>query len=458
MSGPQRPLRFLSLFSGIEAASVAWNPLGWECVAVAEIEPFPCSVLAHHYPEVPNLGDVTKITEDQIKQLGHIDVVVGGFPCQDVSVAGKRKGLTNADGTSTRSGLFFTGFQIFLWAKQHCDARFLLIENVPGLYSSHKGRDFAAVVGHMAGLDEVRVPAQGWGAEGVAVGDNGLLEWCTLDAQWFGLAQRRKRVFALLDTGNWPGRPPILLEPQSLRGDSPPSREPGQRPAPTLNARTQGGGGLGTDFDCDGGLITSEVAACLDASFARLQGASGQDLRHGHSHLVAFGGNNTSGPIDVATAINAHGGPHGRLDFESETFVTQAFPDAIAFSCKDYGADAGEISPTLRAMGHDGSHANAGGQVAVASQATVRRITPTEAERLQGNEDGYTRIPVKHLKQKPRTKHFAKYPDHYGQDEDGSWTRYAADGPRYKSLGNSFAVAVIRWIGLRTERALGLAA
>ena len=106
-------MRYLSLFSGIEAASVAFLPLGWECVAVAEIEKFSCAVLAHHYPDVKNLGDITKITEDQIKALGPIDLIVGGFPCQDLSVAGKRKGLTCEEtGLNTRSGLFYEAMRI----------------------------------------------------------------------------------------------------------------------------------------------------------------------------------------------------------------------------------------------------------------------------------------------------------------------------------------------------------
>jgi len=220
----EKTMRYLSLFSGIEAATVAWHPLGWECAAVSEIEPFPCAVLKHHYPDVPNLGDVTKITEADVKALGHIDIVVFGSPCQDLSVAGHRKGFVNADGTVTRSGLFFTAFNIFKWS----GARFALWENVPGAYSSNKGRDFASVVEFMAGLDSVEVPPRGWATEGVAVGDNGLVEWACLDAQWFGVAQRRRRVFALLDTGDWANRPPILLEPESLRGDSAPSREAGK--------------------------------------------------------------------------------------------------------------------------------------------------------------------------------------------------------------------------------------
>ena len=227
-------MRYLSLFSGIEAATVAWHPLGWECVAVAEIEPFPCAVLAHHYPNVPNLGDVTKITEADIAALGEIDVVVFGSPCQDLSVAGHRKGLIDANGNVTRSGLFFTAVNIARWSK----ARYWLWENVPGAFSSNAGRDFAAVVKFMAGLDEVPVPIKGWGYEGCALGSNGLLEWGVLDAQWFGVAQRRRRVFALLDTGDWRSRPPILLEPEGLRGDVAPGCGSGVEVVGTLTTRT----------------------------------------------------------------------------------------------------------------------------------------------------------------------------------------------------------------------------
>ena len=213
-------MRYLSLFSGIEAASVAWLPLGWECVGVAEIEKFPNAVLAHHYPGVPNLGDITKITEAQIKALGHIDLVVGGFPCQDLSVAGKRAGLENEDGSTTRSGLFFTAMRVVEWS----GARWTVIENVPGLFSSKQGRDFAAVVGALAGC-EFGVPPEGWKNMGAACGPAGLVEWCVLDAQWAGVPQRRRRVFLVRDTGDWTHRPPVLFEQHSLQGHSPPSRE-----------------------------------------------------------------------------------------------------------------------------------------------------------------------------------------------------------------------------------------
>ena len=252
-----KPMRYISLFSGIEAATVAWQQLGWTCAAVAEIEPFPCAVLKHYYPSVPNLGDITKITEQQIKQLGHVDIVVGGFPCQDLSLAGKRKGLKHADGNVTRSGLFYQAAQIARWS----GARFTLVENVPGLFSSHQGRDFASVVGELAG-DEFNVPPDGWQNSGFALGKNGLVEWAVLDAQFFDLAQRRERVFIILDTGDWASRPPILLERESLRGDTAPSRQKKQEAAADAEESTETGcelakpiasnhGGVRLDLDND---------------------------------------------------------------------------------------------------------------------------------------------------------------------------------------------------------------
>lgn len=218
-------MRYLSLFSGMEAAHIALAPLGWECVAVAEIDPDACAVLRHRLPDVPNLGSVTDITDAQIEALGPIDAVIGGSPCQDLSIAGLRAGLAGA-----RSSLFNEQLRIFDAARHLCGARWLWWENVTGAFSSNAGRDFAFVVGAMAG-SELAVPAGGWGPEGVSLGDRGLVEWAVLDAQWFGVAQRRRRVFSVLDTGNWADRAPVLLEPESLRRD-PPARP---RPYPTVD-------------------------------------------------------------------------------------------------------------------------------------------------------------------------------------------------------------------------------
>ncbi len=214
-------VRYLSLFSGIEAATVAWESLGWEAVAFAEFEDFPKAVLAHHYPDVPDLGDVTKITREQIRALGHIDIVVGGSPCQDLSVAGKRAGLRNEDGSTTRSGLFDEQMRIFEIAREECGARYCLWENVPGAFSSNKGRDFAYVIDAMVGGD-IQVPEGGWKNSGVGISLDGsrCVEWRVLDAQFFGVPQRRRRIFALLDTGAWWSRQPILFEQEGVCGDS----------------------------------------------------------------------------------------------------------------------------------------------------------------------------------------------------------------------------------------------
>ncbi len=196
-------MKVISLFSGIDAASVALLPLGYEFVAFSEIDAHACKVLEHHYPNVPNLGDVTKITENQIRALGQIDLVIWGSPCTDLSINGNRQGLRGE-----KSGLFWDGIRITEWARQHCGLRFSLWENVPGAFTSNQGRDFAEVVGAMAGIETITAPAEKWQNEGAAVGSKGMLEWACLDAKDFGLAARRNRVFVIVDFGDWRSRPP----------------------------------------------------------------------------------------------------------------------------------------------------------------------------------------------------------------------------------------------------------
>ncbi|QTK37311.1 DNA cytosine methyltransferase [Xanthomonas citri] len=458
-------MNYLSLFSGMEAAHLAWSPLGWRCKGVAEIDPAACALLRHRLPHVPNLGSVTDITDEQIRALGRLDVVIGGSPCQDLSVAGKRAGLGGA-----RSGLFHHQLRIFNAARHLCGARWLVWENVPGAFSSNKGRDFAVVVGALAG-SELAVPADGWNDEGVALGDNGLVEWSVLDAQWFGVAQRRRRVFAVLDTGDWAGRPPVLLERDSLRGDSAPSREARQSVAGSIAGGARQRGGYSTD---DIPLI----AGTLQANGKAAGSATQQDAESGMLVVAqAFGGGSNCKATDVSTALHAHPGG-SRLDFLTETFLVQevahtlraegfdASEDGtgrgtplvpvpftirgtnvdtggvvfgtlttgsdratsgapcIAFDCKAGGETAfsiGHVPGTLRA-------AHGGGHAAVAQGPAVRRLTPRECERLQGAEDDWTLVP--NAAGKPM-----------------------ADGPRYKMLGNSFAVPVIHWIGDSIQRA-----
>ena len=180
-------MRYISLFSGIEAATVAWEPLGWEPVCFAELDPFPCAVLEHRYPDVPNVGDVTKVNWKKFK--GKCDVVVGGSPCQSFSVAGKREGL------SGESGLMFE----YVRAVREVRPRWFLWENVPGALSSEGGEAFRQLLSEMDKL--------GYG-----------LAWRVLDAQFFGVAQRRRRVFLVGRLGACPPPSRFCLSPKACEG------------------------------------------------------------------------------------------------------------------------------------------------------------------------------------------------------------------------------------------------
>jgi DNA (cytosine-5)-methyltransferase 1 len=222
-------LRFGSVCSGIEAASVAWHPLGWRAAFVSEIDRFPCAVLAHHYPDVPNVGDMTKFQEWPDYA---IDVLVGGTPCQSFSVAGLRKGLADA-----RGNLMLTYLAI---AARYRPA-WLVWENVPGVLSSNGGRDFGALLGGLAEL--------GYG-----------FAYRVLDAQYFGLAQRRKRVFVVGCLGNWRRAAAVLFERESLSGHPAPRRQSGQIVAPTIAGSSNGGGANGPGRDADSVESTTMVA------------------------------------------------------------------------------------------------------------------------------------------------------------------------------------------------------
>ena len=388
-------MRYLSICSGIGSDAVAWHPLGWECAAFAEVDPHANAVLAHRFPDIPNAGDFTRIQGDE---YGSIDLVAGGTPCQSFSVAGLRKGMDDDRGNLALE---------FCRLVARTRPRWVVWENVPGVLSIDGGRAFGSILRALVEF--------GYGCF-----------WTVHDAQYVrveshprAVPQRRRRVFLVGYLGDWRPSCAVLLERESMRGDTAPRRKAGKSVAGTLASRTGASGGLGTDFECSGGL-------------------------------VAWGGGNTAGSIDVATCQTSHG---TRLDFDSETF--------IAFSCKDYGADAGEVSPTLRAMPHDKSHANGGGQVAVATfhenqssslvesevsralrsgashsyqfickyedYTSVRRLTPREAERLQGLPDDWTQVPY------------------------GKRNRPMKDGPRYRLVGNGISINCLRWLGERIQ-------
>ena len=227
-------MRFLSVCSGIEAASVAWVPLGLEPVAFAEIEPFPCAVLAHHYPDVPNLGDMTRI--DGRKFRG-VDILVGGTPCQSFSVAGLRRGLSDERGNLALE---------FVRIADESDPAFVVWENVLGILSD-RGNAFGCFLCALAGeTSQLEPPGGKWTNAGYVLGPGRAIAWRILDAQYFGLAQRRKRVFLVACPRNGPDPRTILFEFDGLRRDTPPSRQAAEDIAGTLEESLGRSRGAGT--------------------------------------------------------------------------------------------------------------------------------------------------------------------------------------------------------------------
>jgi DNA (cytosine-5)-methyltransferase 1 len=417
-------MRYLSVCSGIEAASAAWQPLGWTPVAFSEIEPFPCSALAHHHPGVPNWGDMTKFEEWPDES---IDLLCGGTPCQSFSVAGLRKGLADP-----RGNLMLTFGAIA--AKYR--PRWLVWENVPGVLSSNGGRDFGSFLGLLGEL--------GYG-----------FAYRVLDAQYVrveshprAVPQRRRRVFVVGHSGGqWQRAAAVLFERESLRGHPAPRRQTGQGVAGTISARTQGGGGLGTDFEIDGGLVPAIVSQAMSSKWAKGTAGPAGDEHHNLIPVPVAFAENSRGEIRLENGdgqcvgtLNAGGGKPG------QGTPCIAFPERMSgtqcASSEDVSPALGALNPTAVAFDlrgreggaqFEGPHATANIRAAsggssrsyVATQWAVRRLTPLECERLQGFPDGHTNVP---RRGKP-----------------------AADGPRYKALGNSWAVNCARWIGERIE-------
>ena len=454
-------MKYLSVCSGIEAATCAWHDMGWTPVAFSEIEPFPSAVLKHHYPDVPNLGDMTKYKEWNIES---IDLLVGGTPCQSFSVAGLRKGLEDPRGNLA---LTYVGIldkfrpKWFIW------------ENVPGVLSSNGGRDFGSFLGAVAEL------GYGW-------------SYRVLDAQYFGVAQRRRRVFVVGHLGIWEPAAKVLFESDCLRRDTKKSKKARERTsypiadsAGTLQARDYKG--VNSDDAADGGkliIYSSDKSPTLTSSAAgisRVGNDATADSQYvvqqafrksrraqsteDHETWVDDGKANTINTFDLgdirtthaialqgagATSQSANGS--GYKEDQSFTLnTTDVHGVAYAFEpgklkrlgqvqgpkiCTTLRADMGD-NQTAVAVGVDVYNQCIDGQVAATMSAAVggsntsgpkvmqsmavRRLTPTECERLQGFKDSYTLIPWKK-----------------GESPDGL---------RYKALGNSMAVSCMKWIG-----------
>ena len=215
-------MKFGSVCSGIEAASVAWNGLGWKASWFAEIEQFPSAVLNHHYPEVPNLGDMTKLPEKILNQeIDAPDILCGGTPCQAFSVAGNRQSLDDARGNLT---LTFCEIADALDTVRDIPA-IIFWENVPGVLNT-KDNAFGCFLARLAGEDsELKPSGKRWTNAGVVFGHKRTVAWRVLDAQYFGLAQRRKRVFVVASARERFDPAEILFEFEGLRRDIAPSRE-----------------------------------------------------------------------------------------------------------------------------------------------------------------------------------------------------------------------------------------
>ncbi|ELH6536665.1 Dam family site-specific DNA-(adenine-N6)-methyltransferase [Salmonella enterica] len=480
-------MRYGSVCSGIEAASVAWEPLGWQPAWFAEIEAFPSAVLATHWPDVTNLGDMTGIAA--AVHAGDVeapDVLVGGTPCQAFSIAGLRNGLADKRGQLSLSYVELANAIDDKRRERGEPEAIIVWENVPGVLSS-KDNAFGCFLAGLAGESSELQPAGGkWTHAGCVSGPERVIAWRVLDAQFFGVAQRRRRVFVIASARKEFDPAAVLFELDSVRRDSAPRRET-QKAVAALTAR-----GVGTcgadDNQAQAGHLIAQCANGDVSHTLKGEGFDGSEDGTGRGvPVVAFGGGNTSGNIDVAACLTAKG---QRIDFEVETFAVHGTQDpdtnrelahtlgrnngqenaCIAFSYKDNGADAtSDLSPTIRAGNYDKSHANSGQPPAIAcafkagqgakaggigfaeeqsptlTSASsgsnlvpavmrgfqVRRLTPVECERLQGFPDNHTLISW-------RGKDAADCPD----------------GQRYKAIGNSMAVPVMRWIGERIAEAL----
>jgi len=352
-------MKYLSVCSGIEAATVAWHHLGWEPVGFSEIEKFPSQVLQHHYPNVPNLGDMTKFKEWNIERPA---LLVGGTPCQSFSVAGLRKGLEDPRGNLAL---------VYIGILDHYRPTWFVWENVPGVLSSAGGRDFGSFLGAVAQL-----------RYGFA--------YRVLDAQYWGVAQRRKRVFVVGYLGDWRPAAAVLFESKSLSRDIAPSRQKGETTAE--------------------GFAPS-VANCLTR---RMHKGVNSTLDEGQTTIVQP---TFVQPIPLNTmTLQGRPSDDGRMDSgvgqpgDPCPTITKAHSHAVAQPISALCARNGQsISVQDADQGHLLPHSMA-----------VRRLTPVECERLQGFPDNYTNI-----------------------------RSDCPDGPRYKALGNSMAVPVMRWIGER---------
>ena len=418
-------MRYLSVCSGMEAASVAWHPLGWTPVGFSEIEPFPCAILKHRFPNTPNYGSLTEYTSWPLEP-GAIDLLVGGCPCQSFSVAGLRRGMQDPRGNLTLT---------YLGLADKLKPKWIVYENVPGLLSSNGGRDFGSFLGALVEL--------GYG-----------FAYRVLDAQHFGVPQRRRRVFVVACLGDWRAAAEVLSLREGLRG----YLETGNKKRKGVAADAGASPAAGCWWD--GGQVSQTLDAVLAKGqtmpeknrfpavlqpividrAAFNQGENAQYEPHiGESEvmdsLVARGphavgipfrkskracsttDNETWVPADASNTLNNFDldVAYPVVPLDGMNLLSRLGPCGEEHSLQNF--EPGDPSFTLK---------KGGNQHGVLTPMAVRRLTPVECERLQGFPDNWSRISWK------------------GKPEE-----QCPDGPRYKACGNSMAVPVMRWIGER---------
>jgi DNA (cytosine-5)-methyltransferase 1 len=416
-------MKFGSVCSGIEAASVAWEPLGWKAAWLSEIESFPCAVLAHHYPDVPNLGDMTTLPERILSgEVEAPDLFCGGTPCQAFSVAGNRQSLDDARGNLS---LTFCEIADAIDTVRTTPA-IIFWENVPGVLST-KDNAFGCFLGQLAGEDEPLIPSGGkWSNAGYVYGPKRTIAWRVLDAQYFGVAQRRRRVFVVASAREDFCPATVLFESEGVRRDTPPSRETGKDVAVftpgSIGGYRQGVGTLranGGDIGGGSEHLVSQPFELGNTLTARMHKGMNSDCNEGQTPVLE------PIPIDMRNAgrdpekhdeMNRQGVGVGSPGDPAHT-LTSAFVHGV-YAPAEVGPCMGASGPPYSRTGNERVEAEA---LAIHNMA-VRRLTPVECERLQGFPDEYTNIKDK-----------------------------CPDGPRYKALGNSWAVPVVRWIGERID-------
>mgnify|MGYP001371190545 CR=1 FL=1 len=413
-------MNVLTVCSGIGAPECAWTPLGFNFVGASEIEPFPSAVLEHHYPDVPNFGDLNNYKDWKLDETD-INVICGGTPCQAFSVAGLRRGLDDSRGNLSL---------VFIQLCERVQPEFIVWENVPGVLSSNGGRDYAAFTG---ALSEIGYS----------------FAWRILDAQFFGVPQRRRRVFLVGYRGNWRYPAAVLFEPQSMRGDTPKSGKAGEdiAPAVTTGAPYAWTGNERVEAEAlvlqvyenhatDSRITEVDVSPTITARW----GTGGNNTPIALNRMRGFGDYTESNHASALKARDYKDATDSVLwrqttptDYKADT-VTETLMAQMSKRATDILAVHENQRSELRLTKEHPPLTTGGGKPGQGYPCIVaeraRRIMPIEAERLQGFPDNYTNITYRG---KP-----------------------APDSQRYKALGNSMAVPVLRWIGERMLRVKGV--